>query len=281
MYRIVKKDVLRPTLTRLEVEAPLVAKRALPGQFIIFRVDDDGERVPLTINAYDREKGTVSIIYQVAGYSTQRLDQLQEGDYLQDFVGPLGNPTPIEGLKKVAVVGGGVGCAIAYPVARELHDRGCEVHAITGFKTKDVVILEEEFDQASTKHITCTDDGSYGEAGLVTEILKKMIDEGNEYDEVIAIGPMPMMKFVCLTTEPYGLKTMVSLSPLMVDGTGMCGGCRVNIGGEMKFACVDGPDFDGHQVDWEMAIKRSRVYGEFEQKKKREEDCNLLGAEVK
>jgi ferredoxin--NADP+ reductase len=280
MYKIVLKEELRPTLTRIRVEAPLVAKRAMPGQFIIFRVDKKGERVPLTINGYAREKGTVDIIFQTTGATTMKLNALNEGDYLEDFVGPLGNPTQIEGLKKVAVVGGGVGCAIAFPVAKELYDNGCEVHAITGFKNEDLVILEKEFDESSTKHIVCTDDGSYGKKGLVTEILKDLIDDGNEYDEVIAIGPMPMMKFVCKTTEPYGIKTIVSLSPLMVDGTGMCGCCRVSIGGEMKFACVDGPDFDGSLVDWDLAINRSKIYDNFE-KHKREESCNLLNAEVR
>lgn len=280
MYKIVKREELRPTLTRISVEAPLVARRAMPGQFIIFRIDKNGERVPLTINGYDRENGTVDIIFQAAGATTMKLNTLQEGDFLEDFVGPLGNPTPIDGLKKVAVVGGGVGCAIAYPVAKELHECGCEVHAVTGFKNKDLVILEREFDDASTRHIVCTDDGSYGESGLVTEILKKLIDEGNEYDEVITIGPMPMMKFVCKTTQPYGLKTVASLSPLMVDGTGMCGCCRVSVGGKMKFACVDGPDFDGHQVDWDLAISRSKIYDGFE-KHKREESCNLMNSEVR
>ncbi len=280
MYKIVTKTVLRPTLIYLNIEAPMIARRALPGQFIILRSHSDGERVPFTINGYDRDAGTVSLIYQVAGAATERLSELEEGDDLADIVGPLGNPTPVEGLKKVAVVGGGVGCAIAYPVAKELHDQGCEVHSITGFKNEELVILEKEFDDASSTHITCTDDGSHGRKGLVTEILKELIDAGNEYDEVIAIGPMPMMKFVCKTTEPYHLKTIVSMSPLMLDGTGMCGCCRISIGGEIKFACVDGPDFDGAEIDWDLAINRNRIYSDFEAHK-RDEHCNMLNMEVK
>jgi len=280
MFRIVRRKELRPTVTLLEVEAPLIAKKAEPGQFIILRVDADGERIPLTINNFDREKGTVTIIYQIVGATTEKLNQLKEGDSLQDFVGPLGKPTETEGLKKVAVVGGGVGCAIAYPVAKKLHDEGCEVHAIIGFKSKDLVILEDDFRNASSLLKIMTDDGTYGEKGLVTDALKQLIEAGNQYDEVIAIGPMVMMKFVSLTTKPYGIKTIVSMSPIMIDGTGMCGGCRISVGGETKFACVDGPDFDGHQVDFDLAIKRSQMYQDFE-RHAREETCNLFQKEVK
>jgi len=280
MFRIVRRKELRPTVTLLEVEAPLIAKKAEPGQFIILRVDADGERVPLTINNFDREKGTVTIIYQIVGATTEKLNQMKEGDSLQDFVGPLGKPTETEGLKKVAVVGGGVGCAIAYPVAKKLHDEGCEVHAIIGFKSKDLVILEDDFRDASSLLKIMTDDGTYGEKGLVTDALKQLIEAGNQYDEVIAIGPMVMMKFVSLTTKPYGIKTVVSMSPIMIDGTGMCGGCRISVGGETKFACVDGPDFDGHQVDFDLAIKRSQMYQDFE-RHAREETCNLFQKEVK
>ena len=279
MYQIVKREALRPTLTRLEIDAPLIARKAEPGQFIILRVDEDGERIPLTINDFNREKGTVTIIYQVVGATTEKLNRLQEGECLHDFVGPLGTPTETEGLKKVAVVGGGVGCAIAYPVTRKLHEEGAEVHAIIGFRSEDLVILEEEFRAASSLLKVCTDDGSYGEKGLVTEALKTLIDAGNEYDAVIAIGPMGMMKFVSKTTEPYGIKTVVSMSPIMIDGTGMCGGCRISVGGETKFACVDGPDFDGHLVDWDLAVQRSQMYRPFELHK-HEETCNLYRKEV-
>ena len=279
MYQIVKRIELRPTLTLLEVDAPLIAKKAQPGQFIILRVDENGERIPLTIHDFDREKGTVTIIFQVVGATTERLNHLREGECLHDFVGPLGKPTETEGLKKVAVVGGGVGCAIAYPVTRKLHEEGAEVHAIIGFRSEDLVILEDEFRAASSLLRVCTDDGSYGEKGLVTEALKALLDAGNQYDEVIAIGPMAMMKFVSKTTEPYGVKTVVSMSPIMIDGTGMCGGCRISVGGETKFACVDGPDFDGHQVDWDLAVKRNQMYQEFE-RHQYEETCNLLRKEA-
>ena len=279
MFRIVRKEELRPTVTLYEIEAPLVAKKAQPGQFIILRVDEKGERIPITINDYDPEKGTVTIIVQTVGSTTEKLKRLNEGDCLQDFVGPLGKATETEGKKKVAVVGGGVGCAIAYPVLKKFHDNGAEVHAVVGFKNKDLVILEEDFKKSSDKLIVCTDDGSYGKKGLVTEALKELIDAGNEYDEIFAIGPMIMMKFVSKTTEPYGIPTTVSLSPIMIDGTGMCGGCRLSVGGEMKFACVDGPDFDGHKVDWDLAVKRNQMYAEFE-KHKHEETCNLYKQEV-
>ena len=279
MYRIVKKRVLNPTVSLMEIEAPAVARKAEPGQFIILRVDEEGERIPLTIADFDRERGTVTIIYQVVGATTEKLNHRSEGDFLQDFVGPLGKATETEGKKKVCVVGGGVGCAIAYPGLKKFHDDGAEVHAIVGFRTEDLVILEEDFKKSSDKLIVCTDDGSYGRKGLVTEALKELIEEGNQYDEVFAIGPMVMMKFVSKTTEPYGVPTTVSMSPIMIDGTGMCGGCRLSVGGEMKFACVDGPDFDGHKVDWDLAVKRNQMYMEFE-KHKHEETCNLFKKEA-
>ena len=275
MYKILKKEPLNPTVTKMVIEAPLVAKKAEPGQFIIFRASADGERVPLTIADYDRTAGTVTIIFQIVGGATQELNALNEGDSLIDFVGPLGTPSHVEGLKKVAVVGGGVGCAIAYPVAKKLHALGCEVHAIVGFRNKDLVILEDEFNAVSDKLVMMTDDGSHGEKGLVTAALEKLINEGNEYDEVIAIGPLIMMKFVCATTKKYGVKTMVSMNPIMIDGTGMCGGCRLTVGGETKFACVDGPDFDGHLVDFDEAMERSNMYKDFE-RHQYEETCNLF-----
>ena len=280
MFRIVKKEPLNPTVVLFEIEAPMIAKKAEPGQFIILRVDADGERIPLTIHDYDREKGTVSIIVQIIGATTFKLNQLNEGDCLHDFVGPLGKATETEGKKKVAVVGGGVGCAIAYPVLKKFHECGAEVHAVVGFKNKDLVILEDKFRAASSVMKLVTDDGSYGEKGLVTDALKSLIDAGNEYDEIFAIGPAIMMKFVSKTTEPYGIPTTVSMSPIMIDGTGMCGGCRLSVGGEMKFACVDGPDFDGHKVDWDLAVKRNQMYREFEMHK-HEETCNLYKKEVK
>ena len=277
MYRIVRKEALRPTVTLYEIEAPLIAKKAQPGQFIILRVDENGERIPITINNYDPEKGTVTIIVQTVGATTEKLSHLNEGDYLQDFVGPLGKATVTEGKKKVCVVGGGVGCAIAYPVLKKFHDDGAEVHAVVGFKNKDLVILEDDFRKSSDVLKICTDDGSYGQKGLVTDALKELIDAGNQYDEVFAIGPMIMMKFVCKTTEPYGIPTTVSMSPIMVDGTGMCGGCRLSVGGEMKFACVDGPDFDGHKVDFDEVIARNATYKEFEAKAKEKHLCRLGG----
>ena len=280
MFRIVRKEELRPTVTLYEIEAPLVAKKAQPGQFIILRVDEQGERIPITINDYDPDKGTVTIIVQTVGATTEKLKQLQQGDCLQDFVGPLGKASETEGKKKVCVVGGGVGCAIAYPVLKKFHDDGAEVHAVVGFKNKDLVILEDDFRKSSDVLKICTDDGSYGQKGLVTDALKELIDAGNQYDEVFAIGPMVMMKFVSKTTEPYGIPTTVSMSPIMIDGTGMCGGCRLSVGGEMKFACVDGPDFDGHKVDWDLAVKRNQMYQAFE-KHKYEETCNLLKKEAK
>ena len=279
MYRIVRKEALRPTVTLYEIEAPLVAKKAQPGQFIILRVDENGERIPITINDYNPEKGTVTIIVQTIGATTEKLSHMNEGDCLSDFVGPLGKATETEGKKKVCGVGGGVGCAIAYPVLKKFHDCGAEVHAVVGFKNKDLVILEDDFRKSSDVLKICTDDGSYGQKGLVTDALKELIEAGNQYDEIFAIGPMIMMKFVSKTTEPYGIPTTVSMSPIMIDGTGMCGGCRLSVGGEMKFACVDGPDFDGHKVDWDLAVKRNQMYREFEMHK-HEETCNLYKKEV-
>ena len=280
MYRIVKKRVLNPTVTLMEVEAPLVARKAEPGQFIILRVDENGERIPLTIADYDREKGTVTIIFQIVGATTEKLNHKEEGDYLQDFVGPLGKATETEGLKRVAVIGGGVGTAIAYPVAKKLHDVGCHVDLIVGFRNKDLIILEDEFRAASTNFIIGTDDGSYGKKALVTDLLREQIEAGVKYDRVIAIGPVIMMKFVCQLTKEYNIPTVVSMNPIMIDGTGMCGGCRLTVGGETKFACVDGPDFDGHLVDFDEAMHRGTMYKDFEQHA-REAECNLLKKEVK
>ena len=280
MFTIVKKERLNPTVTRMVIEAPYVARKAEPGQFIIFRTHEDSERVPLTIADTDREAGTVTIIYQIVGGSTMELDAMQEGEAICDFVGPLGMATHTEGLRKVAVVGGGVGCAIAYPVTKKLHEQGATVHAVVGFRNKDLVILEDEFRAVSDRLVMMTDDGSYGEKGLVTAALEKLIQEGNAYDEVIAIGPLVMMKFVCAVTKKYGVKTVVSMNPIMIDGTGMCGGCRLTVGGETKFACVDGPDFDGHLVDFDEAMKRGSMYRNFEQHE-RDAHCNLMNKEVK
>lgn len=280
MYKILTKKILNPTVTLMEVDAPMIAKKVEPGQFIILRVDAEGERIPLTIADFDREKGTITIIFQIVGATTEKLNHLEEGEFIHDFVGPLGVPSHTEGLKKVAVVGGGVGCAIAYPIAKKLHHLGAEVHSIVGFRNKDLVILEDEFKAASDVMKLMTDDGSHGEKGLVTNALEELIKAGNQYDEVIAIGPLVMMKFVCKLTKEYGIKTVVSMNPIMIDGTGMCGGCRLTVGGETKFACVDGPDFDGHLVDFDEAMERGTMYKEFETRK-REEVCNLYKKEVK
>ena len=280
MYKILTKKILNPTVTLMEVDAPMIAKKAEPGQFIILRVDAEGERIPLTIADFDREKGTITIIFQIVGATTEKLNHLEEGEFIHDFVGPLGVPSHTEGLKKVAVVGGGVGCAIAYPIAKKLHHLGAEVHSIVGFRNKDLVILEDEFKAASDVMKLMTDDGSHGEKGLVTNALEELIKAANQYDEVIAIGPLVMMKFVCKLTKEYGIKTVVSMNPIMIDGTGMCGGCRLTVGGETKFACVDGPDFDGHLVDFDEAMERGTMYKEFETRK-REEVCNLYKKEVK
>ena len=279
MYTILKKEALNPTVTRMEIDAPLIAKKAKPGQFIILRAEADGERIPLTIAGYDREKGTVTIIFQIVGATTEKLNHLNEGDCLPDFVGPLGTPSHLDGLKKVCVIGGGGGCAIALPVAEELHRLGAEVTSIVGFRSKDLVILEDEFKACSEHFTLMTDDGSRGEHGNVTAPLKKLLESGERFDEVIAIGPLIMMKFVCLTTKEYDQKTIVSMNPIMVDGTGMCGGCRLTVGGKMKFACVDGPDFDGHEVDFDEAMSRARSYLDFE-RHAREETCALLNKQV-
>ena len=279
MYKIVKKQPLNPTVTRMEIEAPLIAKKAKPGQFIILRVDENGERIPLTVAGYDREKGTVTIIFQIVGATTEKLNHLNEGECLHDFVGPLGVPTHVDGLRKVCVIGGGVGCAIALPIAEELHAMGAEVTSIIGFRNQDLVILEDEFKACSDHFTLMTDDGSYGEKGNVTAPLKTLLENGERFDEVIAIGPLIMMKFVCLTTKEYEQKTVVSMNPIMVDGTGMCGGCRLTVGGKTKFACVDGPDFDGHEVDFDEAMSRSRSYTSFE-RHAYEEACNLFKKEV-
>ena len=279
MYRIVHKRILNPTVTEMDIEAPLVARKAQPGQFIILRVDEDGERIPLTIAGQDVQAGTVKIIFQVVGATTEKLNHKAEGEYIQDFVGPLGTPTHVEGLKKVCVVGGGVGCAIALPVAQKLHELGCEVTAIIGFRNKDLVILEEEFKACSQAFYLMTDDGSYGEQGNVCGPLNKLLEAVETFDEVITIGPLIMMKFVCAATKPYGIKTIVSMNPIMIDGTGMCGGCRLTVGGETKFACVDGPDFDGHLVDFDEAMSRSRAYAPFE-RRQHEATCNLFKKEA-
>ncbi len=281
MAHILRKRRLNPTVTLMEVSAPLIAKKALPGQFIILRVDEDGERIPLTIADFDRAAGSVTIIFQKVGFTTELLDSLEEGDDILDFVGPLGRPTEVGDVRKVAVIGGGVGCAIAYPQAKYLHQQGVSVDVIAGFRSRDIVILEDEFRAACDRFYLTTDDGSYGEKCLVTEKLQALIDEGTRYDLVIAIGPIPMMKFVCKTTEPYGIKTLVSLNPIMIDGTGMCGGCRVTVGGQVKFACVDGPDFDGHQVDFDELMTRNRAYQEREAQVRRDHACRLFHQEVK
>ena len=280
MYRILEKESLNPQVTRMKIDAPRVAKKAAPGQFVILRSHADGERIPLTVADYDRAEGSVTVIFQVVGAGTEKLNHLNVGDCLSDFVGPLGNATHLGGLKKVAVVGGGVGCAIAYPVAKALFECGTEVHAIVGFRNRELVILEEEFRAHSTKFVPMSDDGSWGECGLVTNALRALIESGEVYDEVIAIGPLPMMKFVSLLTKEYNIPTVVSMNPIMIDGTGMCGGCRLTVGGEVKFACVDGPEFDGHLVDFDEAIARSSMYRTTE-RRAHEDTCNLYAKEVK
>ncbi len=275
MYRIVLKEYLNPTVVKMDIEAPFVAKKAQPGQFIILRTDENGERIPLTVADYDREKGTVTIIFQIVGATTEKLGKMEQGDELCDFVGPLGKATHTEGLKKVAVVGGGVGCAIAFPVAKKLSELGCEVHSIVGFRNKELVILEDDFRNVSSKFVLMSDDGSCGEKGLVTDALKKLLDSGEQYDEVITIGPLVMMKFVCKLTKEYGVKTIASMNPIMIDGTGMCGGCRLTVGGKTVFACVDGPEFDGHEIDFDEALARGSMYKEFE-RHAHEKTCNLF-----
>lgn len=278
MFTIVEKEVLNPTVTKMIIKAELIAKKAKAGQFIILRSDDQAERIPLTIADYDRTKGTITIIFQIVGAATYKLNQLNVGDTIHDFVGPLGRASEIEGLKKVCVIGGGVGCAIAYPIAKALHEQGSEVTAIAGFRTKDLVILEDEFRAVSDFKLV-SDDGSVGEKGLVTDVLRKLLDQGEQFDEVIAIGPLVMMKFVCKLTREYDVKTIVSMNPIMIDGTGMCGGCRLTVGNEVKFACVDGPDFDGALVDFDEAIARSRMYHE-QERHAYDRACNLMNKEV-
>ena len=275
MYRIVRKEALKPTVILYEIEAPMVAKKAEPGQFIILRVDENGERIPITIHDYDREKGTVTIIFQKVGYTTEKLDLLNEGDALLDFVGPLGEPSHTDGIRRAAVIGGGLGVAIAYPQAKALHDAGAEVDLIVGFRNEHLIILQDELTAACTELTVMTDDGSNGHKGFVTQALAEKLEKGTQYDVVIAIGPMPMMKAVCDLTKPYGVKTIVSMNPIMIDGTGMCGGCRLTVGGETKFACVDGPDFDGDLVDFDEAMARGTMYRPFEAKA-REKACNLF-----
>lgn len=279
MFRIVKKKELNSTVIMMDIYAPLVAKKAQAGQFVILRVDKDGERIPLTVAGYDRNEGTVRIIFQIVGGTTIRLNAKKEGEYIQDFVGPLGCATKTEGIRKVCIVGGGVGCAIALPVAQRFKELGCEVHSIIGFRSKDLLILEDEFRKCSDKLTVMTDDGSYGQKGVVTIPLKEAIESGEKYDEVITIGPLIMMKFVVATTKPYGIPTTVSMNPIMIDGTGMCGGCRLTVGGKVKFACVDGPDFNGFEVDFDEAISRAGAYSVFE-KKERDIACNLLNKEI-
>lgn len=276
MYKIVKKRKLNDSVVLVEVEAAFIARKVLPGQFVIFRIDEQGERVPVTVADYDRKKGTITLIVQTVGRSTMMLGAMEEGESLLDVVGPLGIPTELEGLKKVCVIGGGVGCAIAYPQAKALHKAGAHVDIIAGFRSKDIVIIEDEMRAVANNYYVMTDDGSYGEKGVVTKKLQELLDAGNQYDAVIAIGPVPMMKFVALTTKTANIKTIVSLNPIMIDGTGMCGGCRVTVGGQTKFACVDGPDFDGHQVDFDELMRRNAIHKEQETHDR--EHCRLRGA---
>lgn len=284
MYKIVKKEILNPTVTLMEIEAPFVAAKAEPGQFIILRVDDDGERIPLTVAGYDRERGTVTIIFQIVGATTVALNYKEEGEYIRDFVGPLGEATKLDGLKNVCIVGGGVGCAIAFPVAKKLHELGCHVTSIIGFRSKDLLILEEEFRAVSDKLIVMTDDGSYGERGNVCMPLKNMFESGETFDEVITIGPLIMMKFVVEAVRPTGIPCTVSMNPIMIDGTGMCGGCRLTLlrNGQRvtEFACVNGPDFNGYEVDFDEAMSRGAMYRNFE-RHAYEQTCNLFGKEAK
>ncbi|MBE6633691.1 MAG: sulfide/dihydroorotate dehydrogenase-like FAD/NAD-binding protein [Ruminococcaceae bacterium] len=284
MYRIVDKKVLNPTVVQLQIEAPLVARKARPGQFIILRVDEEGERIPLTVAGVDREKGTVKIIYQIVGATTEKLAHKEAGDCLQDFVGPLGVATHLEGLKKVCIVGGGVGCAIAMPIAEALHDMGADVTSIIGFRSKELLILEDAFKACSNTLRVMTDDGSYGEKGNVTAPLRELLEAGEKFDMIITIGPLIMMKFVVATAKPFGIPVTASMNPIMIDGTGMCGGCRLtlNVDGKKvtKFACVDGPDFNGYEIDFDEAMTRGRMYGTFE-RHKHEETCNLFNQEVR
>lgn len=278
-YKIVKKADLNSQIYLMEIEAPLVARKAAPGQFVILRIDEKGERVPFTIADFDKEKGTVTVIIQAVGKTTRDLSKLNEGDTILDFAGPLGIPTPLEGLKKVAVIGGGLGTAIAYPQAKKLKELGAEVTAISGFRSKEYIILEDEMNAVSDKLIITTDDGSNGLQGFVTNRLREELESGEKYDEVIAIGPLVMMRAVCNLTKEYDIPTTVSMNPVMIDGTGMCGGCRVIVGGETKFACVDGPDFDGHKIDWDAAIKRQQMFKAYEKRSCEEGKCRLTGKE--
>lgn len=279
MYRITAKIPLNSTVIRMDVEAPLIAKKAQPGQFVILRPLADSERIPLTIADTDPARGTVTIIFQIVGGGTMELDSLQVNDSIHDFAGPLGCPTELDSVQKAIVVGGGVGSAIAYPIAKKLHQKGCQVHTILGFRNKDLVILEEDFRAVSDELTIVTDDGSYGEKAVVTEPLKAILESGADFDRVFAIGPLVMMKYVSLTTRDYGVKTIVSMNPIMIDGTGMCGGCRLTVGGKTKFACVDGPDFDGHLVDFDEAMARSTIYAD-QERHARGEACNLMSKEV-
>ncbi len=278
-YKIVKKADLNSQIYLMEIEAPLVARKAAPGQFVILRIDEKGERVPFTIADFDKEKGTVTVIIQAVGKTTRDLSKLNEGDTILDFAGPLGIPTPLEGLKKVAVIGGGLGTAIAYPQAKKLKELGAEVTAISGFRSKEYIILEDEMNAVSDKLIITTDDGSNGLQGFVTDRLREELESGEKYDEVIAIGPLAMMRAVCNLTKEYDIPTTVSMNPVMIDGTGMCGGCRVIVGGETKFACVDGPDFDGHKIDWDAAIKLQQMFKAYEKRSCEEGKCRLTGKE--
>ena len=284
MYKILRKKVLNPTVTLMDVEAPLIAKKAEPGQFIILRVDEQGERIPLTVAGTNKEAGTVKIIFQIVGGTTEKLSHKEEGDYIQDFVGPLGVATHLDGLKKVCIVGGGVGCAIALPIAEALHEMGADVTSIIGFRNKDLLILEDEFRACSNNIRIMTDDGSYGEQGNVTMPLKEMLEAGEKFDMIITIGPLIMMKFVVATAKPFGTPVTASMNPIMIDGTGMCGGCRLtlNVDGKKvtKFACVDGPDFNGYEIDFDEAMSRGRMYGAFE-RHAYESTCNLFSKEVK
>ncbi|MBQ8885407.1 MAG: sulfide/dihydroorotate dehydrogenase-like FAD/NAD-binding protein [Clostridia bacterium] len=279
MYRIVRKKQLNQTVTQMEILAPLVAKKARAGQFIILRVDEGGERIPLTVAGYDRQEGLVTVIFQIVGATTEKLNNKKEGESIADFVGPLGRPTELSGLKRVCVVGGGVGCAIALPVARALKEAGASVTSVIGFRNKELVILEEEFKSVSDAFYLMTDDGSRGEKGNVCVPLERLLKEGEQFDEVITIGPLIMMKYVCETTRPYNIKTVASMNPIMIDGTGMCGGCRLTVGGEMKFACVDGPEFDGHKIDFDEAMSRAGAYAAFE-RRAHEAACNLFKKEA-
>ena len=277
MFEIIDKVYLTDFVVKLNIYAPKIAQKAEPGQFIVLRVDKNGERIPLTIADFDRKLGIICIIFQVVGSTTKKLEQLNKGDKILDFVGPLGNATELNGLKRVVVVGGGVGCAIAFPIAKKLHNKNAIVHSVVGFRSKNLVILENEFAQISDKLFVNTDDGSYGEKGFVTKTLENLLISGEKYDEAIVIGPLNMMKNVCELTKKFNLKTVVSMNPIMIDGTGMCGGCRLTVDGKVKFACIDGPDFDGHKVDFDEAIARSNMYSEIE-RKSYENTCNLYKA---